>query len=265
MRKSFGGIFAKGIVLSLIPAICSYLSQSNNILSWLQKKGYLGANVDVEFLQNAMGIASIFFTFTLLTYPLIVNELKLKEYKQQRDSLIKNNKDIFEATLKNVLQLEHCRLNVRIFVPKITLCDRLKKRFTKSGVLEYHIRNIDGLAEKDITDSLAFQVFPDKQGLVGDCYNQKAVLYDDDLENSNEINYNLTRYQIAKTNKLKFILVCPIFSEKEEIISIISLDSYDIIKIRDETKDILRNLVLNYTQSLYECIPELFKPKGGIL
>lgn len=265
MRKNIRGVFIKGFIIWLIPTVCSYLSQSNNILSWLQKKGYLGANVDVELMENCMSMATIFFTFILLTIPLIINELKLEEYRQQRDSLIKNNKDIFEATLKNVLQLEHCKLNVRIFVPKITLYDRLKKRFTGSRVLEYHIRNVDGLAEKDITDSLAFQVLPDKQGLVGDCYNQKAVLYDDDLENSNEVNYNLTKYQIAKTNKLKFILVCPIFSEKEEIISIISLDSYDTIKIKDEAKDILRNLVLNYTQSLYECIPELFKPKGGIL
>lgn len=129
----------------------------------------------------------------------------------------------------------------------------------------YYIKNIEGLAEKDITDNLKFEVCPNRQGLVGECYEQKAILYDDDLENSNEINYNLTHYQIAKTNQLKFILVCPIFSENEEIISIVSFDSYDKIKIKEESKEILRQLVLNYTQSLYECIPDLFKVKGGIL
>ena len=71
----------------------------------------------------------------------------------------------------------------------------------------YYIKNIEGLAEKDITDNLKFEVSPNRQGLVGECYEQKAILYDDDLENSNEINYNLTHYQIAKTNQLKFILV----------------------------------------------------------
>ena len=129
----------------------------------------------------------------------------------------------------------------------------------------YYIKNIDGLAEKDITNNLKFEVSPNKQGLVGECYEQEAILYDDDLENSNETNYNLTHYQKAKTNKFKFILVCPIFSESEEIISIVSFDTCDKIKINRDSKDILRQLVLNYTQSLFECMPDLFKAKGGII
>ena len=129
----------------------------------------------------------------------------------------------------------------------------------------YYIKNIDGLAESDITNNLKFEVYPNKQGLVGDCYDQKAIVYDDDMENSNETNYNLTHYQIAKTNELRFILACPIFSESEEIIAIMSFDTCDRIKVKDESKDILRSMVLNFTQSLYESIPELFKAKGGIL
>lgn len=265
MGKKTKEIIGKGIGVSLIPATCAYLSQDNNILTWLQDNGYIGSKINIDFIQNSMSIMSILLTFILLTVPYILSDLRCKSYKSQRDILIKSNKDIFETTLKHELNLEHCKLNVRIFVPRLTIIQSIRKKFKLSNILYYHIKNINGLAEKDITDNLKFQVFPNKQGLVGECYVQKAVLYDDDMENSNETNYNLTHYQIAKTNKLKFILVCPIFSEAEEIIAIISLDSEDTIKMQEGSKDTLRKLVLNYTQSLYECIPDLFKAKGGII
>lgn len=255
----------KGIGLSLFPAICAYLSTDNNILVWLQTNKYLGENVDVELVRNVMYLASILLSILCLTIPYIIRDVECNEYKSQRDMLIKDNKDIFETTLKNELNLEHCKINVRIFVPKYTMISKITKIFNREAKLEYYIRNIEGLAEKDITENLKFSVFPKKQGLVGDCYQQRAVLYDDDLVNSNETEYRLTMRQIAKTNTLKFILTCPIFSDEEKIVAIVSLDSYDEIKIKDEKKDILRNLVLNYTQSLYECIPDLFKAKGGIL
>lgn len=255
----------KGIGLSLFPAVCAYLSTDNSILVWLQTNKYLGENVDVELVRNIMYLASILLTFLCLTIPYIIRDIECNEYKSQRDMLIKDNKDIFEATLKNELNLKHCKINVRIFVPKYTLIYKIARIINKKSKLEYHIRNIEGLAEKDITENLKFSVFPKKQGLVGECYRQQAVLYDDDLVNSNETDYGLTMHQIAKTNKIKFILVCPVFSDEEKMIAIVSFDSYDEIKIMDEKKDILRNLVLNYTQSLYECVPDLFKAKGGIV
>ena len=257
------GIVFKGILLSLIPALCTYLSQSENILSWLQNNNYIGTEINIEIVQHITGILSILFTFGLLTIPLIISNLQNLTYKTQRDYLIKNNKEIFQNTLKK--QLDNCKLNVRIFVPRISLWHKICKKLNIKTKNVYCIKNIEGLADKDITDNLKFEVYPNKQGLVGDCFEQKAIVFDDDLENSNETNYNLTHYQIAKTNQLKFILVCPIFSENEEIISIISFDSYDTIKIKDEAKDKIRKLILNYTQSLYECIPEVFKAIGGIL
>lgn len=264
-NKKIRKIVKDGVLLSLIPAICTYLGQDNNILVRLQEKGYIGPNVNLELFRDWMNILSIVLTFTILTVPLIIANMKSESYKAQRDTLLKNNKDIFGITLKEQLKLENCHINIRVFVPKITLRHIISKWLHLPIKLEYHIKNIDGLADHDITENLKFEVYPRKQGLVGNCYSQKAVLYDDDLINSNETNYNLTDYQKAKTNRLQFILVCPIISELNEVVSIVSFDSYDVIKIHEEQKEPLRKLILNYTQSLYESIPDLFKAKGGIL
>ena len=264
MTKKRGIVF-KGILLSLIPALCTYLSQNENILSWLQTNNYIGTEINIKIVQHITGILSIFFTFGLLTIPLIISNIQNLTYKTQRDYLIKNYKEIFQNTLKKQLGVENCKLNIRIFVPRVSLWNKICKKLNIDVKSIYCIKNIEGLADKDITDNLKFEVYPNKQGLVGDCFEQKAIIFDDDLENSNETNYNLTHYQIAKTNQLKFILVCPIFSENEEIVSIMSFDSCDNIKIKDDAKDKIRKLILNYTQSLYECIPEVFKAIGGIL
>ena len=265
MKKTTRDIIIKGVLLSLVPALCAYLGQPNNILDWLQQNNYIGTEINLEFVRQSGSILSIFLTFIFLTIPMIIVNLQSSSYESQRNLLIRNNKDIFQAILKEHLHLENCNLNVRIFVPRNTLLKKICKLFKMPTKDVYYIKNIDGLAEKDITNNLKFEVFPNRQGLVGECYQQEAILYDDDLENSNETNYNLTHYQKAKTNKFKFILVCPIFSESEEIISIVSFDTCDKIKINRDSKDILRQLVLNYTQSLFECMPDLFKAKGGII
>ena len=229
----------------------------------MQNNGYLGNKLDLTWFADSMNFCSIILTFIFLTIPLIISEIKCQEYEKQRDSLIKNNKEIFEMTVKNVLNLRYCRLNVRIFVPKISLLNKIRKKLGLNYKLEYCIQNVSGLADKDITEELSFEVQPSSQGLVGLCYEQKAILYDDNLEESNEVNYNLSGQQIAKTNTLKFSLVCPLFSVNDEVVSIVAIDSCDEIKIEDNLKNNFRTLVLNYTQSLYGCVPELFKAKGG--
>lgn len=265
MKKSTSKIIFNGILMSLIPAICTYLGQSDNILVWLQNNGYIGQKINLDVFRNCMNVVAIFSTFAFLTIPLIKYELQRDDYVKQRDSLLKYYKDIFETTLKNELKLTNCHVNVRIFVPKFTLLNKIKRKLHLLYKIEFHIQNVNGLAVSDMTDNLKFEVYPDKQGLVGDCYEKRAVLYDDDLEHRNETNYNLSNQQIAKTNTLKFSLVCPVFSSNEEVVAIIAFDSYDDIKINPEAEPTFRKYVLNYTQSLYECIPELFKPKGGIL
>lgn len=156
---------------------------------------------------------------------------------------------------------------MRIFVPEKTLKWRITHIINKNNALFFRIKNIDGLAEAGITNDLKFQVLPpeEKQGLVGECFVTKKMVYDDNLIQSNSTDYHLSEYQINKTNDLRFIIVCPIFSENGEVIAIIAFDSKNDIKVTQENKEALSDLILNYTQQLYEKVPELFKAKGGLL
>ena len=121
MKKTTRDIIIKGVLLSLVPALCAYLGQPNNILDWLQQNNYIGTEINLEFVRQSGSILSIFLTFIFLTIPMIIVNLQSSSYESQRNLLIRNNKDIFQAILKEHLHLENCNLNVRIFVPRNTL------------------------------------------------------------------------------------------------------------------------------------------------
>ncbi|MCF8009870.1 MAG: hypothetical protein K9L17_03490 [Clostridiales bacterium] len=123
------------------------------------------------------------------------------------------------------------------------------------------IKNIEGLSNtSDNTKDLKFQVQPEIeiQGLVGRCYNAKAVLYEGDAKYSEE-DFNLTSFQKNKTSDTRFILCCPIFNEKNEVLSIISFDSPHKIIIPQDKEEILTNIIVGFCQNLYENAPDLFK------
>lgn len=261
-------IIIQGIIFSLIPALFAYLGQSDNILNYLQQKHYIGNSVDVKGLQDLCLIISIILTFLLLTVNLICSQLRENAYKEQRVAFIKFNKEIFIKTLADALGKEYANINIRIFVPKKPIIWYIKKMFCKKAKLYFTIKNIEGLAEPGLTNNLSFEVEPKHQGLVGECYQKHQMLLDDNLEESNEKNYNLNGYQINKTNNLKFILVCPLFdmNKNDKITAIVAFDSTFPIKVDSKEKEkVLRRSVLNYTQQLQEYAPELFGKAGGIL
>ncbi|XCP85222.1 hypothetical protein ABXS75_19765 [Roseburia hominis] len=264
--RSIKAILVRGVIFSLIPALFSFLG-STNVLEWAQKQQYVGAGIDVEFLKNAFSFLGISLTFVLLTSNLIMAEIKESIHRRQATELMKYTKEIMVAALTKSLGKEYCDINIRIFVPKRSIWLNLKNFFSKEKELYFCIKNIDGLAEAGVTNNLKFQVLPeaDKQGLVGECFSFRRMVYDDNLIISNEKDYNLNDYQKNKTSDLRFIIVCPTFSEDGNIDSIVAFDSKNEIKVTNENQEALSNLILNYTQQLHEKVPELFKARGGIL
>lgn len=256
--KKLKTIWVQGIIFTLVPAICVWLGQSDLLLN-LQAKQYIGENVNIAIVKDVSAFLGVLLTFLLLTCPLIVSEINERKYHQQRDRLIKNNKETFLNILSKILGRERCEIDIRIFVPQNTWHDRLIKFFDKNHPIYFEIKNLDGLANPGITEELKFQVSPKQEGLVGQCYCQRCILYDDDLENSNDTKYGLNEYQISKTSDLKFILVCPVMGANNKIEAIVSFDSKTKIVITEEGKKQLRTAVLNYTQELYELVPEFFK------
>ncbi len=265
--KRTGTIIVQGIIFSLFPAVFAYLGQSNNAFDYLIEKNFLGSGIPVPFCKEICFIISIILTFFLLTVNLINSQLREEKYKKQSNMLLKYNKSIFIETLVSHFGKEYSEFDIRIFVPRKTVYWMLLHRIIKNIKYEFVIKNVDALADSGKTDNLKFEVSPNTVGLVGACYSQHDMFYDDDLENSNSINYNLNGYQISKTNDLKFSLVCPIYSDCDEIIAIIALDSKNEVKIPTDKhlKDILIKTIFNYTRHLYENVPDLFKAQGGII
>lgn len=263
--KKTSSIVVKGIIFSLFPAICSVLGSSDT-LDKLQVGGYIGPNVDIGQLKNFSIVLSVFLTFILLTVNLIISEIEENKYKKQARQLIKYNKDILVSTLSEYVGKEYCDLNIRIFVPYKNISWIVGKVFPQFRKKWFCIKNEEGIAEAGITDNLKFLVepFEKREGLVGECYYQRKMVYDDNLENTNEVEYNLSEYQVNKTRNLKFIIACPTFSKDKEIDAIVAFDSTNTIKL-ENGNDKFTDAILNYTQQLHEYVPELFKPKGGFL
>lgn len=263
MKKTLT-IIIKGIIFSFIPALFALLG-TNNTFSDLQLAGYIGQAVNIDKLKNWCSLIGVILTFALITVNLIAHEMEEEKYKRQSKQLLKYTKDILLNTLAEYLGKEYCNIDIRIFVPYKNLYWKIGHYFNKNISLKFCIKNIEGLADAGLTENLKFKVTPADcaQGLVGECYQQRKMVYDDNLQETNETEYNLTDYQKSKTKDLKFIIVCPIFSEKMDIDAIVAFDCKHDIKI-NEHEDKFTNAVLNYTQQLHEYVPGLFKGKGGI-
>lgn len=257
-------IICKTVAFSLIPAMCAFLSKSDNALDYLKNSNYIGSNVNIEVFKDVLLICSIILTFILLTLNLILSEIKRETYREQNSEFLKYSKQAFIETLANHIGKEYLNINIRIFVPHKTLVWRILNKYNKNAKLDFIIKNIDGLAEEGLTKDLVFEVYPNPQGLVGQCFERHSMIYDTELDKTNKSDYNLSEFQICKTNNLKFGLVCPIYNDKVKIVSILALDSTIHIDIPHGMEDVLRQSVLNFSQQIYKLVPEHFKTKGGI-
>lgn len=264
--KTTKEVLIKGVLCSFVPAVFNFLG-STDALVWAQEKQYIGTSIDIEAAKMVCFLLSLLATFGLLSYNLIVSELKENMFRKRSTELIKYTKEIMITALAKSLGKEYCDINIRIFVPKKTLVWRIAHFLGKEKSLYFHIKNIEGLAEAGVTNNLKFRVYPDseKEGLVGECFWVRKMVLDDNLVVSNNTDYNLTDYQKNKTNDLKFIIVCPTFNESGEIDAIVAFDSKNEIKVTNDNQEVLSNLILNYTQQLHEKVPELFKSKGGLI
>ena len=264
MPKKKKAPYVISIVFSFFPAILTFVCKSEGFLDSLQDKGILGSNIDTVVLKDILLIISIVLTFILLTTRLIKKQYYMDNAIQQRNKLLAMNKEIFTITLAKQLGEEYLNIDIRIFVPKVSLISRIKDMFKITHKKYFKIKNINSLSESGTTDNLIFEVSPNQQGLVGNCYSTKSIVYDADLTNTNSLKYNLNNSQIYKTSDLKFVLCCPLFLNND-VIGIMAFDSKQRINMTKQQHDKLRDPIVVFSQSIYEHIPELFKPIGGIL
>lgn len=253
-------IFGKSLVVAAIPGIITFVG-SSDLLDVLYKNNILGSKFDIDKTKLICQILGAVIFFVIVTYQMSVNAYKIQVSANEINGLLYQNKNIFELGIATVLG-KRVGIDIRIFVP-------LKKRinFNKNEELYFHIKNYSGLCNVGITNNLKFKVLPDtdKEGLVGECYNTGAMIYDDNLKENNSTQYNLNYAQISKTRELKFSIVCPLYDEHNSIVAIVAYDGREEISITDNNKQEIVNAVVTFAQMLYENAPELFKPIRRII
>ena len=247
-------------VFTALASFLSYLANSKLIFEKLISAGIVSENIDIPLIQDYCLWLGIIISSLFLSLNLIITKVKFDHILEQRNQLIKMTKDIFSTSLGKHFSSDTSSYDIRIFIPKYSLLYKIADKIHFKAIhKKFIIKNIDLIANQGTTKNLQFEVFPKSEGLVGFCYKTKTMAFDDDLENTNDIKYNLTRNQISKTSNLKWSICCPICNEIDEVIAIIALDGKTKIKIDKDNKKSLVEELLVFSRMLYDSVPQLFK------
>lgn len=248
------------IIVSAIPAFLSYMANSTLIFDKLISYGLIGESINIPLIQDYCLWISIVFSAVFLSLNLTVTKIKYDNILDQRNKLIKMNKKVLSTVLGKRFLSETSAFDIRIFVPKHPI---LYKVSDKIRILKmpkkFIVKNIDLISEQGITKDLQFEVYPKQEGLVGMCYNTKSIVYDDDLQNTNDKNYQLNQIQIDRTSDLKWSICCPICDKDNNVVSIIAIDGKTRIAIDDDKESALRENLPAFSYMLYDSVPQLFK------
>lgn len=248
---------------TVIPCLTAYLSSSSFLYGILIKYNILSKEFNIAQAQDVFLIISVFFTTFVVGIKIVRNEYKSSQHDKQVAGLYNMIKEICTSSLKEVSKSSTVDFNMRIFVPLITP-KYLVHKFYKRNKFEFYfvIRNITPFAKSDQTELLRFRVYPRPQGIVGECYRSKKIVYDDNLQSTNETNWNLNRAQIARTNDLLWCICIPIIDhDNDNVVAVVSLDSNTSkIEISSHRQEL--SLLLNtYSFLLYDSVPDLFKER----
>lgn len=250
------------LLLSMIPAFLSYMSNSALFFDKLKEWGFLGENLNIPVIQDRCLIISIVFSAVALSMNLCATKIKYDFALEQRNMLIRMNKKILSSSLDKHCFSQVSSFDIRIFIPKYPTIYKLAEKF---GFKQFHkkfiIKNIDLISEQGITKNLEFEVYPQEEGLVGMCYKNKVMVYDDDLEHTNDQIYQLSKSQINRTSDLKWSICCPICVEADTVVAIVALDGKTKIKIDKKREIVLQKELSAFCYMLYDSVPQLFKRK----
>lgn len=251
---------------TFIPAFLSYLSTENNILDILKKNKIIDTSFDFSPFKQICLIISVIISSFVLVALFEFKNCQNRKLKAENIALVNDLKTSFLNALSIELSDLHARsIRIRIWREENNIFYKLKylcfKLLKKNFIKKFIIKNIDGLSNNDSSlKGLYFYVQePLLQGLVGKCYNDGTIIYEEDISELDEL-YNLNSFQSSRTRDAKFCLCNPIPNQKEKIVTIISLDCIYSIKIQNEqTETAVANMITIFVQNLNVYFPILFK------
>lgn len=248
------------ILFSAIPALFSYLASSDLVFNKLIEMNVIGSAINIPVVQDCCLWISIVSSALLLSLRFIITKIKYDLALEERNLLIRMNKNVLAGALRKICFEDQPNFDVRIFIPKHPIKYKLAEMLRwQECRRKFIIKNIDLIAEQGTTKDLEFEVYPRQEGLVGECYQRKCMVYDDNLEENNNTLYNLRENQISRTANLKWSICCPVLDANNQVIAIMALDGKTKIEIKNENKKALNEHVIAFSRLLYDSVPQLFK------
>ena len=260
MRTKTVKIIFSVFVFTAIPGFLSYISNSDYFFAKLIENGILIKEEKIDMIQDICLIASIVLSVVLLSFNLAKAQIKHEQILEQRNLLIRMNKDNLKTALVEKFSKEFSYFDIRIFIPKHPKWYAVLQRLhIKKHKVSFVIKNIPQIAEAGITTNLEFEVYPKCEGLVGICYKKKVIYYDDNLTKNNSTEYNLGDNQIARTSNLEWSICCPVFDSSNNVIAIIALDGTEKLTIDKSREAELSKQIVVFSRMLYDAVPQLFR------
>ena len=248
------------LVMSAIPSILSYLASSNVIFDYLIDHNIVGSAINIPFIQDCCLWIGILFSAVFLSLRLIIVQIRFDSIQEERNMLIKMSKEIVSKALADSCTPSPQDFDIRLFLPKRPVLYRILDFLRISRVpRKFAIKNIELIAEQGTTKNLEFEVSPNSQGLVGKSYADKSIIFDDNLETNNSVDYNLGHNQIQRTSSLKWSICCPILSQDNNVVAILAIDGQTKMAIKSSKKNELFQVISGYSRMLYDNVPPLFK------
>ena len=249
--------FIKVLLATLVPSLLTYLANSDYFFQRLIEKRIIGESFNITQAQDVLLVLGIISSVLLLSVNLLISRIQYNKVIEQRDQFLIMNTEILKSALK---PLGFGDFDIRIFIPEHPIFYKiLSLKKDVQGKKVFIIKNIQTMAKEGLTKNLQFEVQPHPQGLVGLCYEQKMICYDDNLENTNTTDYNLDNNQISRTSDLKWSICCPVFNNSEDIVAILALDGKTKMKIEKNQEKAIYDNVVCFSRLLFDASPNLFK------
>ena len=248
----------RNIVWVLLIALMSYLASSDNIFPYLIERKIFAPTLNITVIQEVCLALNIVFTIAVFPIKLGYYGLKNKSYKKQIAGLYNIIKQFAQSNFESISKNKDFDFKMRIFVRERSILSYLK--FFGEKRVFFSIRNIEPFASNDVTEDLRFQVFPKAEGLVGKSYSGKGIYYDENLEVTNKT-YNLNEAQLTRTFMLKWSICVPIIDARNDVVAVVAFDSQTSRLSIEKNEYRIRELVNPFSQMLYNCAPDLFRPK----
>ena len=244
----------------IFPVILLVAGQSDFL--WLiQSEAVFGRWYDyqtVYVIQNwCLWIGGLWIVI-ILGSDLLIKKVAYNKVSRQRNSLLRVNKDMLLKTWRSECPDLPSNVNVRAYVPQNKILGVFTniRRGRPINAVRFGIRNENGLAEAGLTNHLSFEVSPDPQWLIGQCYQNNNTIVECNVRNGQ---HSLEQWQKSKISSLKWCICVPINNEHDHVIAIVQIDSDTLANVNQWPEEICEELIVPFCLILYEAVPELFR------